>query len=268
MNKHPKVNPPQTDARQVDERVRADLESIGLGAVSLVALDQLDASLSQQILNTLHGKGLDEPLDRIRLLLIGNTGGDFWREAGSGAYSTADPIDDFSTTRVTEIVSRHLEEKDFLILYPGDCGFSLQRLGLAAGFGVPSWLGIDIHPEFGTWFAYRVVIAMVQDLPITSTAKLGDICANCRGHECLMACPVDAPGEVGHFDLNACVDFRLTDDSPCALTCVARENCPVGQEFRYGADLLAHVYGRSLGSIRRWRAASQVTEPTRDDSAD
>ena len=36
-----------------------------------------------------------------------------------------------------------------------------QRLGRAAGLGAPGPLGLQIHPSYGPWWAYRGLIALV-----------------------------------------------------------------------------------------------------------
>lgn len=112
-----------------------------------------------------------------------------------------------------------------------------QRLGRAAGLGAPGPLGLQIHPVYGPWWAYRALLAV--DRPLPARAPLGDGCAGCDA-PCVAACPAGAVARTG-FVIPACHARRLTAE-PCRLSCAARIACVRGPEHRYrDAELAFHM---------------------------
>lgn len=112
-----------------------------------------------------------------------------------------------------------------------------QRLGRAAGLGGPGPLGLQIHPRFGPWWAYRALIAL--DRPLPAATPPGDGCAGCDA-PCVAACPAGAVRRSG-FDVTACHARRLVAE-PCRLSCAARITCVRGPEHRYrDAELAFHM---------------------------
>jgi len=109
-----------------------------------------------------------------------------------------------------------------------------QRLGRAAGLGGPGPLGLQIHPTFGPWWAYRALIVLERPLPLV--APPGDGCAGCDA-PCVAACPAGAVTR-GGFDVVACHARRLVAE-PCRESCVARITCVRGPEHRYRDEELA-----------------------------
>jgi hypothetical protein len=112
-----------------------------------------------------------------------------------------------------------------------------QRLGRAAGLGGPGPLGLQIHPRFGPWWAYRALIAL--DRPLPAATPPGDGCAGCDA-PCVAACPARAVQRSG-FEVTACHARRLVAE-PCRLSCAARIACVRGPEHRYrDAELAFHM---------------------------
>jgi hypothetical protein len=109
-----------------------------------------------------------------------------------------------------------------------------QRLGRAAGLGDPGPLGIQIHPTYGPWWAYRALI--VWDLAVPDEPAVGDGCAGCDA-PCVAACPAHAVARDG-FIYDLCRARRLADPA-CHLACAARSRCVRGPEQRYSARQLA-----------------------------
>jgi hypothetical protein len=109
-----------------------------------------------------------------------------------------------------------------------------QRLGRAAGLGGPSPLGLQVHPVFGPWWAYRGLVVVAAQLPAAPT--LSDACAGCPA-PCVAACPAGAVRREG-FDVPACHARRLTVEA-CRLSCDARIACVRGPEHRYTPEQLA-----------------------------
>jgi epoxyqueuosine reductase len=112
-----------------------------------------------------------------------------------------------------------------------------QRLGRAAGLGGPGPLGLQIHPLFGPWWAYRALVVVDRALP--AKPPVGDGCAGCDA-PCVSACPAHAVARAG-FTVAACHARRLTAEA-CALSCAARIACVRGPEHRYtDAQLAFHM---------------------------
>jgi hypothetical protein len=118
-----------------------------------------------------------------------------------------------------------------------------QRLGRAAGLGGPGPLGLQIHPTFGPWWAYRALI--VLDRPLPAAPPTGDGCAGCDA-PCVAACPAGAVARTG-FDIVSCQARRLVAE-PCRLSCVARITCVRGPEHRYRDEELAFHMRASMPS--------------------
>jgi hypothetical protein len=112
-----------------------------------------------------------------------------------------------------------------------------QRIGRAAGLGGPGPLGLQIHPQFGPWWAYRALI--VLDRPLPPAPPPGDGCAGCAA-PCVAACPAGAVRRSG-FEVAACHARRLVAE-PCRLSCDARIACVRGPEYRYrDVELAFHM---------------------------
>ncbi len=103
-----------------------------------------------------------------------------------------------------------------------------------AGAGHVSPLGMNIHPTYGLWHAYRAALLfpVVFDLPPHSAGA--HPCETCAEKPCLTACPVNAFTASG-YDVAACVNHvASTAGGECkARGCLARRACPVGREFSY-----------------------------------
>ena len=116
-----------------------------------------------------------------------------------------------------------------------------QRLGRAAGLGGPGPLGLQVHPVYGPWWAYRALVVVDRDL--ASATAPGDGCAGCPA-PCVAACPAGAVARAG-FAVAACHARRLSAE-PCRLSCAARLACIRGPEHRYSERQLAFHMAASL----------------------
>jgi hypothetical protein len=116
-----------------------------------------------------------------------------------------------------------------------------QRLGRAAGLGGPGPLGLQIHPVFGPWWAYRALVLVDVELP--EAAPPGDGCAGCPA-PCVAACPAGAVRLAG-FSVPDCHARRLAAE-PCRLSCAARIACVRGPEHRYPDRALAFHMAASM----------------------
>jgi len=225
----------------------ANLEQIGLNLCAAFDLN----TLPQSIIDTMPTDVLDQYKS---LLLVGTKGSAFWQHLKDTDSTDGHCFDEMSQTLTLEVLNKHYSELKTLLLYPNsDYVLPLQQLGHRVGWGRPSVLGLDIHPEFGTWFAYRTAIVVSEELPQTKSAQTKEVCEICVDKPCLSACPVAAVKTIGQFDITACMNYRTKDNSPCAGRCLSRLSCPVGEKYYYQKDHLAHHGRFSLASIKRYK---------------
>ena len=156
-------------------------------------------------------------------------------ERGDGA---PDPLDRYTARTAAAAVSAALigSGARHAIAHPFDVDpiIPFQRLGRAAGLGAPGPLALQIHPEFGPWWAYRALVILDRRLP--TAAAPGDACAGCPA-PCVAACPAGAVA-VGGFDVRACHARRLSAPA-CHDSCAARLACIRGPQHRYRDEQLA-----------------------------
>ena len=136
------------------------------------------------------------------------------------------------------------------------CRDVLGKLAAALGAGVhfpfdapplpfPTWarrakaghaspLGLNIHPRYGLWHAYRGLFTFAQHLALPPPETGPHPCEACPGRPCLAACPVGAFTRSG-YDVAACAaHIGSTEGGRCMTAgCLARHACPVGAAYRY-----------------------------------
>lgn len=231
----------ETDSRILFER--------GLLLRGVLAINTLPSGVRAAI--DAAGPGL---LDHRQLLVFGHAGPRMWRalrEAQPEPWTSADPVDEFSLATVRAHLEDELGVSRWAPVYPGPALIPLQELGTLLGWHHPSPLLVGISEAFGTWFAYRAVVVADTDLPLTPPAGPSTSpCSTCVEKPCLSAC-LGVALTTGTLSLDRCTTFRVSEASPCALRCPAREACPIGAEHRYDADQIGYHYGASLATIRR-----------------
>ena len=182
-----------------------------------------------------------------QLLVFGHGGKKLWQSIDSHS-DKANPIDDYSVACIMDFLAR-IDCDQYDILYPTNMfNVDLRLLGQRLGWHHDSPLGIGINKTYGTWFAYRVVVAANTNFEITKTHLSVSPCEDCADKPCITHCPVDAVGD--EFNLQACVGERAREGSACAYQCLARRACPVGVAHRYDSEQIRYHYGRSLEAIR------------------
>lgn len=186
------------------------------------------------------------------VLVFAHAGTRFWRNLPH--KNGTDPLDDHAV----QLVSDWLDSsgvQDYRLLYPStDVAFDLRELGRCLGWHHDSPLGIGLHPIFGTWFAYRVVVAANLELEPEALSGVEAPCMTCADQPCVAACPANAVSSKAAFDLDACSAFRLRPGSVCATRCLAREACPVGTMYRYDEDQVEYHYAHSLDALKAFSA--------------
>jgi ferredoxin len=191
--------------------------------------------------------------------VVGSGGGELF-DAFLGAPEAADgrpdPLDRFTRATLEEAARAALEPLGVAHVElfpfvgegagPARTPIPFQRLGRAAGLGGPGPLGLQIHPVYGPWWAYRGLVVVDTDLPAAPAP--GDGCAGCAA-PCVEACPAGAVQRSG-FVVAACHARRLTAE-PCRLSCAARIACVRGPEHRYAEAELAFHMAASMPRVRR-----------------
>ena len=184
-------------------------------------------------------------------VLIASGGPQIWRAVQQHElFKTSEPIDNFSTLISLQFLTMFLDTEAYY-LYPSDLPIPLGRIGHRAGWSFQSPMGISIHPEFGTWFAYRTMFLLKDHVAQSDSAPFEHPCNSCEDKPCISACPSGAVGEIGQFGMDDCSLYRIKDQSPCSFTCISRTRCPVGAEFQYLPEQLEYFYKRSRKTLKR-----------------
>ena len=180
-------------------------------------------------------------------------------QARGQAAPPIDPLDAFTRACVSSVVedvvtARGLKSRVMFPFGPDTPPLPFQRLGRAAGLPAPGPLGLQVHPEFGPWWAYRALVLLscevatwAHDAPDPSGAASSPCDACLR--PCVEACPGHAVHATG-FVFAACRDRRERAPA-CRESCAARLACPIGVPHRYDEAQLAFHMRASLAQIRR-----------------
>jgi epoxyqueuosine reductase len=202
-----------------------------------------------------------------QLLVFGHAGRKFWDRFNVEAISSGDPLDDRSRKLVKDFLKR-IDCQNHLFLYPtaleppapeivaADINIDLRSIGRELGWHHDSPLGIGIHARFGTWFAYRAVVATRTEFDLTQVVDEVSPCLSCADKPCVSHCPAGAVVSEGStFKLDSCLAERQRIGTGCSLTCQSRLSCPVGDEYRYSEEQMNYHYGHSLEMIKVFSAA-------------
>ncbi len=173
------------------------------------------------------------------VLLVGNAGSEMWRRSGAAILATGAPhaLDRWTRAVIAPIADAHAGTA--LFPFDGPPYWPFQRWAERAEGVRSSPLGIQIHPEFGLWHAYRAAILLRETLDLPAPQWQPHPCDTCAGRPCLSACPVGAFTPAG-YEVDHCVDHVISvtqDDRACFRRgCLARIACPVGAAWRYEPD--------------------------------
>lgn len=194
--------------------------------------------------------------------LVGYLGRAIWPAFATWQVSNPaaqDPLDRWSKTVISPIARAVGGEAAF----PSDRPWRpFQQWAMAAEGLRPSPLGMLIHPLYGLWHGYRGAILFGESVSAglsrqreasalrtrvddagamsgegAAAAAIRHPCDACEDKPCLSACPVDAFDKDG-FHVAACRAYLKAEAGArgCMVSgCLARNACPVGREYRYGA---------------------------------
>lgn len=186
-----------------------------------------------------------------QLIILGHGGKKMWSELNKANIESENPVDDFSIKVATDYFRAQLPIHKFKIIYPGEDVIGLRVLGELAGWHHDSPFRIGVNREWGSWFAYRVVVLADTDYLPSEKWRDNSPCDACSEKPCISACPVDALSS-GSLSLEKCIQYRKVDASLCANTCHSRCACNVGVQHRYTDEQLHYHYSVSLRMIKQY----------------
>jgi hypothetical protein len=225
-------------------RIRAALAEEGLHIVRPVSQAAIDkAAIPLSLMELLAGA-------RTGLVIADGGGAFFSRFAGRADRAVADPLDAYTRAAIPAALGRVIAPTAFVVYFPFARAplLPMQRLGRAAGLPPAGPLGLQIHPQFGPWWAYRAFAVLTEAIP--DEPPLASVCEGCPA-PCVPACPGLAVERHG-FGLERCLAHRLIDPA-CHHACGARRACPVGAAQAYPAEQLSYHMAASLVHLRRLR---------------
>lgn len=195
------------------------------------------------------------------ITLIGFGGNGFWKTFSN--YLKANPdfkdigedlIDNYSRIifkELSDILDESgIEHKAVFPFGREAAALDFIKLGEVSGAGVPSLLGILLHPQYGPWISLRgALLTELEPNRYDSPLEGFDPCPSCH-KPCVSACPADTISEQG-WDWESCMRFRLADDT-CSLSCASRKACPYGADQQYSAEQMAYHHSFVLRSVRKY----------------
>ncbi|PZF77629.1 hypothetical protein DK847_04090 [Aestuariivirga litoralis] len=183
------------------------------------------------------------------VILIGNAGPDMFRRFAHERDPQRDAMDDWTR----DVVGSLARDLDATALYPFDMNPPWPFLSWArrGGAGHVSPLGLNIHPTYGLWHAYRAALLFPVAFDLAPQRPGPHPCEACAAKPCLSACPV-AAFDGTRYDVPACFAHIATKAGAACMTrgCLARHACPVGQGFAY-APAQAQFHMRAFLKARQ-----------------
>ncbi len=183
--------------------------------------------------------------------MVGSAGNSAWTTikaspefSGANLEQLPNPLDRWTKRIGCEIASQLNAEVVFP--FEGPPYFPFLSIAQQLEPVEPSKLGLFIHPQYGLWHAYRFALLLnyiPTDMPIAMTETGDSICSQCIDSPCLTACPVDAfsydeTNQTNDYDVQSCVNYlKANPNSTCNTSCLARNACPVGNDYRNTEDL-------------------------------
>ncbi|MFN4141565.1 ferredoxin [Aestuariivirga sp.] len=183
------------------------------------------------------------------VILIGNAGPDMFRRFARERDPARETMDEWTRDTVAQL-ARDLEAR---AAYPFDTDPPWPFLTWArrGGAGHVSPLGLNIHPTYGLWHAYRAALLFPVAFDLPPPAAGPHPCERCAEKPCLAACPVSA-FDGTRYDVAACAGHvgREAGRECMSRGCLARHACPVGQGFAY-APAQAEFHMRAFLAARQ-----------------
>ncbi len=169
--------------------------------------------------------------DGASLVLVGNAGPAMFERFASERDPAHDLMDQWTQDVLTPVADELGAQAQFPFDTPHPPFLTWAR---AARAGHTSPLGMNIHPKFGLWHAYRAAFIFDSALDLPTTHDGVSPCDTCRDKPCLTACPVSAFSPAGYDVASCAVHLGALEGDRCRTGgCMARNACPVGLEYLY-----------------------------------
>lgn len=223
------------------------LSLVGLNLQAVMNLKDLPSELINQF------SSLTSQLsDYSQLVLIGHGGKLLWQKVKESGFRSDNTIDDYSREHVAKFFVERFSANDFRIIFPSNntnqSPLGLQKLGEIAGWHNQSPFRVGINHQWGSWFAYRAVVLVKSDYPVTQKLNADAPCLSCQERPCIPKCPANALVGDG-LDLKACIAYRKQTESKCRDRCIARMACPVANKHQYNLEQTQYHYSLSMRMI-------------------
>jgi ferredoxin len=184
------------------------------------------------------------------VVLIGNAGPGMFARFAEERDPRQDSLDDWTREAVGALAARCRASA----LYPFDKPpLPFLTWARRAQCGHVSPLGLNIHPVYGLWHAFRAALLLDREPGLPASAARSSPCDSCIGKPCLTACPVGA-FRPGVYDVVACGEHLMAPAGAECMEggCLARRACPVGSGYRYGPEQMRF----HMAAFRRARGFS------------
>jgi epoxyqueuosine reductase QueG len=179
-----------------------------------------------------------------QVILIGNVGPDMYRRFTRSGAPTMD-----EWTKV--VVGRLAEDLGAQAVFPFDRpALPFLTWARRAGAGHVSPLGLNIHPTYGLWHAYRAALLFPVEFDLPSVSVGAHPCESCADKPCLSACPVQA-FDGSSYNVAACGEHIKSEAGAECMAggCLARRACPIGKAFQYSKPQ-AQFHMRAFRELR------------------
>lgn len=223
------------------------LDQNGLHLQYVINIEKLDKTIYSKI-----NEHLDKDTNYNQLIVLANAGKTFWDNFLRYKPKSTDPIDEYSIEIIRNYFTKEHPHINFKIIYPGPSIIPLQKIGAMAGWHNPSPFMVGINRNWGSWFAYRVVLLSKSSFQENSPMTNPSPCDSCEEKACINSCPANALSNLG-LNLEKCSEYRIKKNSICRDQCYARIKCPVGNQHRYKKEQIQYHYRRSLNTIKKMK---------------
>ena len=168
------------------------------------------------------------------LVLIGNAGPAMFDRFASERDPGHDKMDQW-TKDVLDPLAVELRAR---ALFPFDTPHPpFLTWARAAGAGHTSPLGMNTHPTFGLWHAYRAAFIFDDEIAIPPVNDCKSPCETCTDKPCLATCPVGAFSSHGYDFASCAAHLSVAEGDRCRKGgCMARNSCPVAPDYFYSPD--------------------------------
>lgn len=164
------------------------------------------------------------------VILIGNAGPEMFRRF-MRERTPGDSMDEWTRATIDPLA----KDLDAKAVYPFDTPpLPFLTWARTANAGHISPLGLNIHPSYGLWHAYRAALLFPVAFDLPRHFGGAHPCESCAEKPCLSACPVSA-FDGSSYDVAACGRHVLSGAGETCMTsgCLARRACPVGRDYLY-----------------------------------